>query len=198
MSRSSATFVLALALGVAPSLAARASEGPDLPLRLSAIAIHMGLAPRTATGTLDIVIERWSTDEETQRLVDLLARKGEGALLDAVQSTKLRAGYIRTPWSLGWDIAFARQEPSKDGGRRIVFATDRPMSFAERYAAGRSSWYEFMVGEVHFPAEGKGQGSLVTAARLRMKKDGKTLEIENFETLPVRLGEVILTGAESD
>ena len=185
----------ALTLGLVAPLGAQAADtkdakDPALPLRLSAFAINMGLGPRMSAGMVDIVIERWSTEDETNRLVETLSSRGSGALLSAVQSVKPRAGYIRTPYSVGWDIAFAREEALPNGGRRVIFATDRPMSFGERYSAGRSTTYEFMVGEVHFEAAGRGQGSLIAAAKLRLKKDKKTLEIENLDSLPVRLNEV--------
>ena len=50
-----------------------------------------------------------------------------------------KAGYIRTPNTLAWDIRYARQNPMEDGGRQIVVGTDRPIGFW-RPATSRGPW----------------------------------------------------------
>jgi hypothetical protein len=76
-----------------------------------------------------------------------------------VQKIKPRAGYIRTTTSLGWDIQFARETDLPSGGKRIIFATDRPMGFHEVRSNTRSADYEFMLCEIRLGPDGKGEGS---------------------------------------
>ena len=101
-----------------------------------------------------------------------------------------RAGYIRTTRSLGWDIQYAREDPLPDGGRRIVFATDRPMSFNELWNRPRSSEYEFMLCEIHLGKDGTGEGKLATLAKVTYDKAKNRIEIENYGIEPVRLTRV--------
>jgi len=96
---------------------------------------------------------------------------------------------VRTSTSLGWDIYYARETSQPDGSRRIVLASDRPVSFWEARNAGRSTDYEFSLAEIRIGADGKGEGKAIPAAKLSLDKD-KTLEIENFQREPVRLNEI--------
>jgi hypothetical protein len=176
------------------SLAEEEAPTPlPLPLRMSAFAVNLSGVGRTRPTTLDIVIERWSTDEERQKVLDTLVEKGSDKLLDLVQDVKPRAGYIRTTQSLGWDISFARYADLPSGGHRIVFVTDRPMGFYELRNNTRSRDYEFMVCEIRLNKDGKGEGKLSASTKITYDKDKKTVEIENYGIEPVRLTTVSIT-----
>jgi hypothetical protein len=180
-----------LALGVLAALATTPAPAAaaEPVLRLRAFAVNMSGVGRASAQTLDIVIDRWSTDAERKTLLDTLKEKPDH-LLDVLQKIRPRAGYIRTATSLGWDIEFAMKERLPGGGERIIFATDRPMSFYERVNQTRSSEYEFMFCEIHLAADGTGEGKLSTAAKVRWVASDKTLEIEDYATQPVRLSQV--------
>jgi hypothetical protein len=158
-----------------------------LPLRMNAFAVNLSGVGRTRPTTLDIVIERWSTDEERKKLLDTLVEKGEDKLMDMVQDIKPRAGFIRTTQSLGWDISFARYADLASGGHRIVFVTDRPMGFYELSNNTRSRDYEFMVCEIRLNKDGKGEGKLSSATKITYDKEKKEVTLENYGIEPVRL-----------
>ncbi len=186
---------LALAAAVA-SASAQAPPSADTPLRLTAFAVDLNRPGVASTTTLDIVIERWSQEAEVRRLQDVLVEKGGGdPLLSALQKIRPRAGFVRSTNRLGWDIQFARQTVRSDGSRRIVLASDRPMSFWEAAGRPRSSDYEFMLAEIRLDKEGKGEGKLVPAASVKWNQDTRTLEIENYQTQPVRLMQVSVVKA---
>ena len=183
---------LPLAAALALPLTAPAPAAAEDPLlHLQAFSINLNNAART--NTIDIVIERWSTPEEIDKLRGILIEKGGGdSLLSALQKVKPRCGYVRTSNSLGWDVQFAREVQLDDGTRKIVVATDRPMSFWETSNAGRSTDYEFTLAEIRLPKEGKGQGKAIPAAKLSFNKEKNTLEIENYQREPVRLNEITI------
>lgn len=179
-----------LVLGiVSPALA---QEAKPQPLRMTAFAVNMSGVGRGGAQTLEIVIERWSSDEERKRLTDILQEKGSDKLLDALEGIKPRAGFIRTNRSLGWDIQFARQQDLPSGGRRILFGTDRPMGFYEMRNNTRSADYEFMLCEIRLGADGKGEGKLALSAKISYDKEQKEVEIENYAQQPVRLTQVVV------
>jgi hypothetical protein len=180
---------LALALlALLPSGAPAKDAKPVL--RLTAFAVNMTGVGRGGAGTLQIVIERWSSDAERAALINTLVESGSDKLLDAVQKIKPRAGFIRTNTSLGWDIQYARMTEIEGGSKRIVFATDRPMSFYEARNDTRSSDYEFMLCEMRIGPEGKGEGKLAVSTKISYDKDKKSVEIENYGQEPVRLTQV--------
>lgn len=159
-------------------------------LRLRAFAVNMSGVGRASSTTLDIVFERWSSDEERQRLFDTLVEKDDEALLSALEKIKPRVGFIRTNKSLGWDIQYARMQETPSGGKRIVFATDRPMGFYEVRNNSRSADYEFMVCEIRLGAKGEGEGKLSTATKVQFDKEKRSIELENYGIEPVRLTKV--------
>jgi hypothetical protein len=170
--------LFALALPVAASVVSPTVRAADPVLRLDAVAVNLSGVGRTGAQTLEIAIERWSTDEEQKKILDTLVEKRAEDLLDVVQDLKPRAGYIRTRTSLGWDIQFARQEQLSDG------------SFFERSRSTRSSQYEYLVCEIRLRPDGKGEGKLEAAAKVSYDQADKILEIEDYGTQPVRLTSV--------
>jgi hypothetical protein len=187
--RSNRGFIGVMALSLA------AVSSADQPaLKLHATAIDVGAvtptgARRGGAGTVDIVVERFTTDEEHARLAAVLREKGNESLLDELQKLP-RAGYIRTPGRLGWDLHYVREVRSSDGGRRIVFASDRPMNFWELWNRPQSADYQFLAGEIRLRPDGKGQGTLVPAARIDYNEGLQTIEVEDYASQPVRLTEV--------
>jgi hypothetical protein len=182
--------LLALGSGGAAVAQEEAPGPPPLPFRMTAFAVNLSGVGRTRPTTLDIVIERWSTDEEKDKLLTTLVEKGEDKLMDMVQDIKPRAGFIRTTQSLGWDIQIARYGELPSGGYRIIFVTDRPMSFYELRNNTRSRDYDFMVCEIRLNKEGKGEGKLAAGTKITYDKDKKQVTLENYGIEPVRLTSV--------
>lgn len=158
------------------------------PLRFSAFAVNLqgGLA-----GRVDIVVERWSTEEERQSLIALVQTSvdrphGQDKLLDALHDIKPRTGFLRTPNRLGWDLKYAHQNALPDGGRQIVVVTDKPVSFFAARNQTRTMDYPFSLIEMRFPAgASEGEGKLLAQTSL-IVKNGR-LEIEIYGQEPTRL-----------
>jgi hypothetical protein len=159
-------------------------------MHLTAFAVDMSnAATRTRTGTVDIVINRWSSDEERDTARAALREAGTDGLLKALQKIKEPAGYIRTPSSIGYPLRFARLIPTPDGGKRIIVATDRYVSFLEATTQPRTIDYPFMLVDIRLGADGKGTGKLMPLAKVTESED-HVVEIENYASEPVRLNEV--------
>jgi hypothetical protein len=141
----------------------------------------------SGAGTVLLSVTRWSTDAERDRLVDTLLKKGPDALLEVLRDNR-STGTIRTPDSLGYDLRFAHQTPTADGGRRIVLATDRPIGFWEATQQPRTIDYPFTVIQMEFGPEGKGKGTLSYFTKITARN--KVIELENFASSPVMLTEI--------
>jgi len=176
---------------------ARGQQGGPIdtpPLRLVAFAVNLGQTPtlrqpRSSSGTVEITIDRWSTDREHDELLAELQNHGPDGLLRALQENP-RVGGIRTPNSLSWDLHYARERALPDGGRRIFIATDRPISFWEAANLPRSIHYPFTLIEIHMGPDGRGEGKLSTATRITLSEDRHQVELENYATQPVRLQDI--------
>lgn len=179
-----ATLFLSGTAAVGPAVAAKPLE------QFTAFAVDMSnIAGRTRAGTVDIIIDRWSTDQERDQLRSALKEGGTDALLRALQKIKEPAGYIRSTGSIGYPLRFARQMTTSDGGRRIIIGTDRPVSFLELQNQPRTLDYPFLLIDLRVNAKGEGQGKLLPLAKVTENED-HVVEIENYASEPVRLTEV--------
>lgn len=137
---------------------------------------------------VQIHVDRWSTVGERDRLAKTLLSRGPEQLLKDLKQVA-PVGTIRTPDTLAYDLHYAYQRPAEDGGRDIVLATDRPMSFWEVRNQPRSVDYPFTIIQMHLDREGSGKGTLSYATKVRVVNEN-TIELENFGTTPVMLTEV--------
>jgi hypothetical protein len=157
------------------------------------VAVNMSDLGRGRAGTIAIAIERWTTDEEREKLASVLVEKNETALLAELQKIKPRVGFIRTPDSVGYDLRYAREIVNADGRRRIVIATDRPVSWIEKREKGRPMDYPFMLVEMRLDTKGKGTGKLASMVKVNYDREKKTLGLENWTSEPVILTEITET-----
>jgi len=168
-------------------------------LTLSAFAQTMGMPERyTATamnlnngraGTIDITVNRWSTDKQRDALMAVVAQKGPEKLLDALQDMPAM-GHFGAPGNLSWDIHFARRMPLPDGGDRVVLVTDRRISFWEAANQPRSFDYPFTVIELRLSHDGEGEGKMSIATKVIYDKKENMITLENYQTSPVLLTNV--------
>jgi hypothetical protein len=168
------------------SLALAQSNGQ--PERFTANAVS--LSPEYGTGqqTVEMTVNRWSPNAERTRLVAVLQEKGPGELLKQLQKMK-PVGRIRTPDSIGYDLRYAQQTPSEDGGRTIVIATDRPIGFWEATQRPRSIDYPFTVIQMKLDRDGNGSGTLSYATRI-VARGNNVIELEDFATQPIMLNNI--------
>jgi hypothetical protein len=185
-----------LALAALGTVAAIATTGAGLaaqtlPEKFTAFAINMNSGPKTAT--VDITIDRWSTDAERDQLLAILkeekdVHKANDRLLRALQKLP-KVGYIRTPQTLAWDLHYARQNPMDEGGRQIVVGTDRPVGFREARNQPRTMDYPFTVIEMRLNKENRGEGKLLAGTKIYIDKNNN-LVLENYGIQPVMLNEI--------
>ena len=182
----------ALTMSVAFGAPAAGVSAQNVGEKFTAFAINLNSGPKTAT--LDISIDRWSTDAEREQLLSILLEekdqyRANQALLKAIQKLP-KVGYIRTTQTLAWDVHYARQNPMEDGGRQIVVATDRPIGFREARNQPRSMDYPFTVLEMRLNKEDKGEGKMLAGTQIYIDKKTKNLVLENYGQQPVRLNEI--------
>jgi len=177
---------MAVALAIAGLGARSLAQSNARPEDFSAIAVvnnDMG----AGAGRVLIHIARWSSNAEREHLTQTLVSNGPDALLKELMKAK-PVGTIRTPDSLAYDLRYASQQPGEDGGRQIVIATDRPMSFWEVSHQPRTVDYPFTIIQMQMGQDGVGKGTMSYATKVRVVKNA--IELENFGTSPVMLTEI--------
>src|SRR5262249_46822060 len=181
--------VAGLAAAAALSLTAHASahaQTMGAPERFIANAVNMN---RGAAGPIEIVVNRWSTDAERDKLMAVMMDKGPDKLLDVLQEMP-RMGYFQVHGNVGIDIHLARRIPQPDGGERVVLVTDRRIGFWEATNRPRSIDYPFTVIELRLNGDGEGEGKMSLATKIIADKENNIVTLENFDIQPVLLKNV--------
>jgi hypothetical protein len=187
--RSVFTAASAAALLIGSMAVPAAQSNMAGPEKFTAFAVDISnTAPRARATSVDITINRYSTDEERDRLLSVFREKGQDALLSALQKLPVVGG-ISTPGSLRYDIHFARQRPEPEGGRMLFLMTDRYITAWEAANRPRTIDYPFTLIQLKLDKDGKGVGKASIATKITQTDDG-TIELENFSSQPVMLNEV--------
>ena len=152
-------------------------------------AVYTNISTVGAVGALPVTIRirRWTADDEHERMMTTLAEKGNDALVRELQKAE-SVGTIGTPQELPYDLRYARQQAYEGSGRRIILMTDRPMTAFERFSGSRSREYTITWIDLKFDAQGRGEGSMSLATRLRLL--GDILGVEDYANLPAKLSEI--------
>ena len=179
--------VLAVALAAVVTMALPAAQSNIAqPEKFTAFAVDISnMAPRARTSQVDIVINRWSTDEEFNRLLAVFRNKGQDALLSELQDLP-KVGYISAPGSLSYDLRFARQRPEAEGGRMVYLMTDRPIGGWEARNRPRTIDYPFTLIQLRVDKDGAGEGKASIYTKITETKNG-AIELENYADQPVML-----------
>ncbi|HMQ03435.1 MAG TPA: hypothetical protein PKD26_05930 [Pyrinomonadaceae bacterium] len=143
-----------------------------------------GANVRTTTRTFTFRLSGQTSDEDGQRFIDILQDRGQTALLDAIDGQKV--GTFAFTGQVARDVNVARVS-EVDGKLRIRAAFARWMGMGELRGGYRSIDYPFSYVELTVdPKSGKGDGTFISAAkvRLRMNDGKKEIEVEDFGTFP--------------
>jgi hypothetical protein len=179
--------LLTMALGsIALVVIAASAQTMGRPERYTANAINMDTG---TAGTINITVDRWSTDKQRDALIAAVLKQGPEKLLDAIQDAK-PVGHFGAPGNLGWDLRFARRIPLPEGGERVVLVTDRRIGFRESVNQPRSIDYPFTVIELRLNADGEGEGKMSVATKVIYEKEHNTITLENYGIQPVQLTNV--------
>lgn len=194
---------LALAVGLALPASPLVAQSSGEKLHFTAFAVNLSNVATGATLLLEIDVDSWTTDTERARLVETATAKehNQDALLKVLRDMPKRGRMWAPQWQgpdplnarLGWDLRYAHQTPTDEGGRRVVLATDRYVGFWEARNQPRTIDYPFTLIQIDVDKDGRGQGRMSVATRIRFDETRNVVELENYTSEPVRLNDVKLT-----
>jgi hypothetical protein len=179
-------LLLSAIVGVIGFAAIPSAQTMGEPEKFSASAVDLNTGQ---TGRIEISVTRWSTPAEREVLLSALFKEGQEELLEKLRDMR-SVGRIYTPGSIGYELRFAEQQKLPEGGRKVILATDRPMTFWELINRPRSSQYPFTWVQLNLKADGTGDGELAVAARVHGDRPTRPIEVETFQIQPVRLQSV--------
>lgn len=128
-------------------------------------------------------IDRVTPQQEVDRYLEALKRGGQDGLKKAIDGKKV--GSVQVGTGLARD-ANAIWVTDDGEGKKITVLFERWMGFGELRRGARSVDYPFTYIEIFLDEKGRGEGTLIPAARVRIRSSGD-LDVENFGTYPAKL-----------
>ena len=146
---------------------------------------HSGLAAGRASA-LDLTVKRWTTAEERQAILEVLATNDGKKILRFLEDLP-EVGFIRVPGRQGVELSYA-YEFEEDGKRTVVLATERSLASMPTLM---DPGLEYLVAVIvlRLDGDGTGDGNILPALELEMK--GDRLEVVSSAADPITLTKVV-------
>lgn len=176
------------AIVTSPQLSeAQTGDNTTRPETFTGTVIGIGgpLAGRSTGFTL--TVDKVTSEQDIGRYLGALIEGGQDAVMNRIKDQKV--GRFSITGQVGRDVNVVRVRRTETG-RRITLLFERWLNLFEARYGTRSQDYPFTYVEIHVDAQGKGEGTLIPAARVRFDKEEQSVEIENFGIYPARLAGV--------
>jgi hypothetical protein len=108
--------------------------------------------------------------------------------------TRLNAGRISIGNNVGVRANAVIVTPAAEGGTKLTVLYERNVGITELRYGTRSADYRFGYAEIFLDNRGRGQGTLIPAAKVRLEGDN-TWVVEDFGEFPARLLGLRSTGS---
>lgn len=143
------------------------------------------------SSVVEIRIYRWSTDEEREELLQVVkdataaGRRNDRTLAKALRGQP-KTGYMFLAGKQGHPLRYSRLFEG-EGKRRILLATDRPVSFREAYQQSQLGDFDITVIELIVDDSGNGEGVLSVGTEVKWNEAAGKLEVTNVSSQPIKL-----------
>jgi len=181
--------IVVLAIG---TIASSASAQRGTTFTGTAVIYGSGASTRTISRTFTMIINRRTSDADATMYLQTLQRGGQDEFSRQIESNEL--GRFSFDGQTGLPINAVLVDRDGDDTRiRVVFK--RWIGFGELRRGARSTDYPFTYVEIRIDQNGRGEGMIIPAARVRAR-GSNTFEFEDFGTFPGRLMGVRMRGSQ--
>lgn len=159
-------------------------SAPDGSERITGTFISISGRTAGRSRPFTLIANRYTAPNQLRELNEALGRGGQDELLKAM--SKMDAGRIEIGTGVGVPANVIVSDTWNEGGRRLIVLYARWLQFFELRYGTRSQDYPIGYAEIYLDRNGHGEGTLIPAARVRLK-NGNTWEVEDFGVFPARL-----------
>jgi hypothetical protein len=147
-------------------------------------------APKTGLPEerLQVTIDRWSSDDERDRLASLLAANDTQSLRYALRNAEA-AGHLRWPGGLEYTLRYARRTERADGGADLVLIADSRVWVWWDSTNDLALDEPFTVFHVRLDRNGVGEGRVAPASRVR-PDERAGVAVTDLDTRPALMTDV--------
>jgi hypothetical protein len=141
-----------------------------------------------------LTINRYSSADDVQQLNQALSSGGQDELMRVL--SRLNAGRVSIGNNVGVTANAVIATPTAEGGTKLTVLYERNVAIFELRYGARSSDYRFGYAEIYLDARGRGQGTFIPAAKVKLE-GGNNWVVEDFGEFPARLMGLRSTGRVS-
>jgi hypothetical protein len=170
-----------------PTAAAAAQRRRDI----NGTVIGIGGPRAGRSAPFRLIIESYTPEGEVAQLNSALQSGGDDELLRVL--SKMKAGRITVGNNVGVPANAVIATPTGEGGTKLTVLFERNVNIYELRYGTRSSDYRFGYAEIFLDRNGRGEGTFIPAARVRLR-GSNTWEVEDFGVFPARIMGVRATG----
>jgi hypothetical protein len=141
--------------------------------------------------SFSLTVNNYSSPDDVQRLNAALRSGGQDELLRVL--SKLNAGRVSIGNNVGVRANAIIATPTAEGGTKLTVLYERDVAIFEARYGTRSADYRFGYAEIYLDARGRGQGTFIPAAKVKLEGDNNWV-VEDFGEFPARLMGLRSTG----
>jgi hypothetical protein len=160
---------------------------------------QLSVSDSERAGRVQIIIAKWSSDDEVKRLSEPLRNADGESLLAMLHDRHPRIGVVlmpgvqahgirvRTPTPR--NVLFAR-DVTTTTGRQIIVIADEHLGLGEPPLEARKQVPEFNLLDIRLGPDGTGVGKVASAADIAFNAKSGLVEVKDFSTRSARLIDV--------
>lgn len=152
--------------------------------RINGTAVGIGGRFGGRSRPFTLIVNNYTPPGQVPELNEALQRGGQDEMLRVL--SKMNAGRIQIGGGVGVTANAVIVDRWGEGGTKLTVLYERTITFYELRYGTRSQDYRIGYAEIFLDPNGRGQGTLIAAAKIRLK-DGNTWEVEDFGTFPAKL-----------
>ncbi|MFL6336959.1 MAG: hypothetical protein ACJ754_26965 [Pyrinomonadaceae bacterium] len=138
-----------------------------------------------------LTINHYSSPDDVQQLNQALRSGGQDELLRVL--SKLNAGRVSIGNNVGVTANAVIATPTAEGGTKLTVLYERNVAIFELRYGTRSADYRFGYAEIYLDRGGRGEGTFIPSAKVRLEGDNNWV-VEDFGEFPARLMGLRSTG----
>ena len=167
-----------------PLAEAQAQGNRSLSQRINGTVVGIGGRFGGRSRPFSLIVTSYTAPNQVRELNDALRRGGQDELLRVLSG--MDAGRIQIGANIGVPANAIIADAWGEGGTKLTVFYQRDISFYELRYGARSEDYRVGYAEIFLDRNGRGQGTFIPAARVRLR-DSNTWEVEDFGIYPARL-----------
>lgn len=157
--------------------------------RFTFVAANASKAGQSGEGRLEIVVNRWSSDAERDRVFSVVTEEGPTKLSNALRDAYM-TGWIHWPGHLDYTLRYARRTPRPDGGEDLMLVADsRAWVWWDPALAPDSTDSPFTVIHLRLNRDGAGDGKVSFGTKIRPDR-AAGIVLEDDANQPTLLTEI--------